>query len=157
MIVLTIAAAAGSGLMAGFFYAFSFCVMGALQRLPPSEGARAMQTINVVVLNPIFFAAFFGTAALCLALLVAARMGWHIPVSVLLIAGSLLYLVGVILVTIVFNVPLNNALKAVAADSVEGRAMWERYLAEWVPWNHVRTFTSLAAAVLLTIAACART
>jgi uncharacterized membrane protein len=155
-IVLIIAAAVGSGLMAGFFFAFSFCVMGALERLPPNEGARAMQVINDVVLNPIFFAAFFGTAALCLALIVVAWLSWHTPVSTLLIAGSLLYLVGSIVVTMVFNVPLNEALKAVQAESAEGMSLWRRYLARWVPWNHVRTFASLGAAVLLTIAACAR-
>ena len=56
-------AALGTGLMAGFFFAFSDTVMGALRRLPQAAGISAMQSINVVVLNPLFFAVFFGTAA----------------------------------------------------------------------------------------------
>jgi uncharacterized membrane protein len=59
-----------------------------------------------------------------------------------LMAG--LYLAGCTTVTIIFNVPLNNALPAMAADSRDGAAIWARYLAEWVPWNHLRTVACLA-------------
>jgi uncharacterized membrane protein len=156
VIPLTIATAIGSGLMAGFFFAFSVCVIGALRRLPAAQAVTAMQSINVVVLNPIFFAAFFGTAAACLFLVVAAWSNWQMPGSHLIMAGSLLYLVGSTVVTIMRNVPLNEALKAVDANGSEGQRKWTRYLAEWVPWNHVRTVTCLAAAILLTVAACAR-
>lgn len=30
--------------------------------------------------------------------------------------------------------------------------VWTQFLAQWVPWNHLRAFTSVAAAVLLTLA-----
>ena len=53
-----LAAALGSGLIGGLFFAFSSFVMKALGRLPPAKGIAAMQEINVVVLNPLFFAAF---------------------------------------------------------------------------------------------------
>ncbi len=105
--VLTFLSALGAALVAGIFFAFSAFVMRALGRLPPAGGIAAMQSINVAVLNPVFFAAFFGTAVLSLALAVAALVGWSLPS---LLAGSLLYLVGTIAVTIVFNVPLNNRL-----------------------------------------------
>ncbi len=156
VIPLTIATAIGSGLMGGFFFAFSVCVMDALRRLPAPQGIAAMQSINVAVLNPLFFAAFFGTAAACLFLIVAAWSNWQMPGSHLIMTGSLLYLVGSIVVTIIRNVPLNEALKAVDANSAEGQRMWTRYLAEWVPWNHVRTVACFVAAILLTVAACAR-
>ena len=61
VVALVVAAVLGSGVVAGFFFAFSVCVM--LARLAPAEGIHAMQAINVVVLNPWFFTAFFGTAA----------------------------------------------------------------------------------------------
>ena len=63
-----------------------------------------------------------------LALAVAALVGWSVPY---LLAGSLLYLVGTILVTIVFNVPLNNRLASVTPDSTEGAGLWTRYLSTW--------------------------
>jgi uncharacterized membrane protein len=68
------------------------------------------------------------------------------------LAGSVLYLVGTILVTIRFNVPLNNELAAVQADGLNAASTWSRYVAVWTKWNHVRTAAALAAAALLTIA-----
>ena len=61
--VLEPVAVLGSALVAGISYTFSTFVMRALGRLSAGEGIRAMQAINVTVINPWFFAAFFGTAA----------------------------------------------------------------------------------------------
>jgi uncharacterized membrane protein len=63
---ITLVAALGCGLMAGLFFAFSVSVMKALARLPSAEGIAAMQSINVAIINPVFLAVFFGTAAACI-------------------------------------------------------------------------------------------
>jgi uncharacterized membrane protein len=149
---LMLLSALGCGLMAGFFFAFSACVMNALGRLPPAHGIAAMQSINVVVINPLFGAAFWGTAAACVLLAVASLLRWREPGAGYVLAGSLLYLVGAIMVTIVFNVPRNDALAAVDPASAEGASLWAGYLVSWTAWNHVRTVASLAAAAALTIA-----
>ena len=47
----------GSALVGGIFFAFSSFVMKALARVPSAEGIGAMQSINVVVLNPSFLGA----------------------------------------------------------------------------------------------------
>jgi len=60
--------------------------------------------------------------------------------------------VGTVLVTMVFNVPRNDALAAVDPASAEGARLWARYVVEWTAWNHVRTAAALAAATLLTVA-----
>ena len=91
--------------------------MKSLTRLPPANGIAAMQAINVDVLNGWFFAAFFGTALCCLVLAVSSFFRWDRPDAIYLLAGSLLYLVGTILVTIIFNVPLNDALAAVDPET----------------------------------------
>jgi uncharacterized membrane protein len=65
----------------------------------------------------------------------------------------LLYIGGAILVTMLCNVPRNNALAAVQPDSAGGDQLWADYIRTWTAWNHVRTFACLAAAALLTIAA----
>jgi uncharacterized membrane protein len=155
---LTLLAALGSGLIAGFFLAFSATVMWALERQPPPAGIAAMQTINVVVLNPIFLGIFFGTAILSLGLDIVALLRWPEPGSAYLLAGSLLYFIGTFLVTLIFNVPLNNALAAIKPDSAEGNAVWTHYLRVWTAWNHVRTVAPLAAAAcfILALAAQAR-
>jgi len=145
-------AAIGSGLVAGIFFAFSTFVMSGLGRIQPEQGVAAMQSINVTVLNPAFFLAFFGTAALCLALVVTAFFRWDQPGSALILAASLIYLIGCIGVTIFANVPLNDALAAVRPGTPEAGAVWSRYLDVWTAWNHVRTAAPLAAAALFTLA-----
>jgi uncharacterized membrane protein len=150
---LTLFSALGCGLIAVFF-AFSAFVMKALARLPPAQGIAAMQSINVVVIDPLFLGPFFGTAATCALLAVASLLSWHEPGAVYLLVGSTLYLAGTILVTIVFNVPLNAALAAVEPASADGVSLWARYVARWTTWNHVRTAASLIAAAALMMALC---
>jgi uncharacterized membrane protein len=154
LFLLTFLATLGSGLMAGFFFAFSTPVMGALGRLPPMHGIAAMQSINILVINPLFLCAFMGTAVVCAILAVSALFTWHVPGSLALVVGALLYVAGTFLVTMLFNVPLNDALAVVAPDSAEGAGLWTRYLSTWTNWNHVRTVAALAAAALLTLALC---
>ena len=145
LFALPLVAALGCGLIAGVFFAFSSFVMRALGRLPPAEGMAAMQSINVVVLNPVFLGVFMGTAVSCLAAVVLALLRWREPGSAWLLAGGLLYLVGTFLVTIAFNVPRNDALAAVVPTAPEAARLWADYLVSWTAWNHVRTAAALAA------------
>jgi uncharacterized membrane protein len=150
---VTLAAALGCGLIAGAFFAFSAFVMKALALLPPAQGIAAMQSINVAVINPWFLGVFLGTALACVLLAVSSLLVWHKPGAVYLLAGSLLYLAGTFLVTMVCNVPRNNVLAAVEPASDEGARRWADYLVSWTAWNHVRTVAALAAAASLTLAA----
>jgi uncharacterized membrane protein len=154
LFALTLLSALGSGLIAGAFFAFSTFVMGALGRLPAAHGIAAMQSINVVVINLWFLGVFIGTAAACALLVAAALLAWQEPGAILLLVGALLYFLGTFLVTMFFNVPLNDALAAVAPDSSAGASLWTGYLSTWTNWNHVRTIAALAASALLTIALC---
>jgi uncharacterized membrane protein len=145
-------AALGSGLMAGVFFAFSNFVMAALTRIPPAEGARAMQAINITVLNPLFLSAFLGTGVVSVLSIVAALWRWSGPGTACAIAGGVIYLGGSILVTMRGNVPLNNALAALDADAVESASRWSEYARAWTRWNHVRTVACIAAMVLFVAA-----
>jgi uncharacterized membrane protein len=153
VLVVTLAAALGCGLIAGVFFAFSSFVMKALARRPPGEGMAAMQSINIVVLRSWFMAVFLGTAAACFTTLVCSLLWWNEPGALYLLIGSLLNLVGGFLVTVLFNVPRNEALAAVAPADPNGASLWARYVVTWTAWNHVRTVASLAAMVAFTIAA----
>lgn len=143
LFVLTLLAALGSALIAGVFFIFSVAIMRALERVP--NGAAAMQSINIVIINPMFLGVFLGTALLCLGLAIDAIIRWHQPGAVWLLAGALLYLIGSIAVTMIFNVPMNNSLAAVDPASPGGQEIWKNYLTNWTFWNHIRTVASLAA------------
>jgi uncharacterized membrane protein len=150
--LLTLLSAVGSGLIAGFFFAFSVCVMWALGRLAPAQGVSAMQVINVVVINPLFLGVFLGTAAASALMLVLSLLQWESAGATMRAGGSLLYLIGCFLVTMVFNVPRNDALARVAPDTTEAAALWREYLSRWTAWNHVRMLAALGAAVAFTLA-----
>lgn len=156
LFVLTFIAALGSALMAGLFFVFSNFAMAAFGKLTPATGIAAMQSINIEILNPGFAAVFFGTSAISALLALVAlfnlAQAWSLP----LLAGSLCYIVGSLLVTIVFNVPLNNRLAAAVPESVEGASVWAEYLRVWTAWNHLRTVLSLAATALFIGALCQR-
>ena len=152
LFALTLFAALGCGLIAGVFFAFSTFIMKALARLPSGAGMAAMQSINVVVLNPWFLGAFFGTGVACILALISSLMRWHESGAVYLFAGSVLYLVGTLLVTIVFNVPRNQSLASVAATDPDGANRWAGYVTSWTAWNHVRTIAALAAAASFSVA-----
>ncbi len=149
---LTLFAATGSGLMAGIFFAFSVFVMAALNRLPPAQGIAAMQFINVTILNPLFLLTFMGTAGASVVLAVSAFRRWGEPGAVWLMAGSVLYLVGSILITSMFNVPRNDALAALDPNSANAATQWAHYVSEWTAWNHVRTVMTLAAMLSFIVA-----
>ncbi|SOC40422.1 uncharacterized membrane protein [Rhizobium subbaraonis] len=149
--LLLLVATVGAGLNAGLFFIFSVCIMAALARLPAGEGIAAMNAINVVIQNPLFFAAFMGTALLAVAIIVLAFLNGA-PGSALAIGAAAVFLVGTLGVTIVFNVPMNDALAAVNPASPEGEALWKTYLGRWTAWNHVRTVTSIASLVLFILA-----
>lgn len=149
---LTLIAALGCGLIAGVFFAFSSFVMRALARIPAAEGMAAMQSINIVVLNPAFLGVFVGTAAVCAVAVVASVLRWQEPGSVYLIAGGLLYLLGCFGVTMAFNVPRNEALARVKPSDPDSARLWMGYVSSWTAWNHVRTVASLAAAAAFCLA-----
>jgi len=151
---LQFGAALGTSLVAGVFFAFSSFVMPALARLPAAHGIAAMQSINVVVLSRSFLGVFVGSAVLCVAIGGrAVARGWSLE-----LAGSLLYLLGCVLVTGARNVPYNEALAGLLPESEGAGPMWHEYVARWSMWNHVRGASSLVAAALfiLSLTGCSR-
>ncbi|HEY7689278.1 MAG TPA: anthrone oxygenase family protein, partial [Dongiaceae bacterium] len=69
-----------------------------------------------------------------------------------LIAGAAIYTVGGIGVTMLFNVPRNNALAPLKPESAEAATYWPRYVAEWTMWNHVRTIACAVAMAAFIVA-----
>lgn len=143
---LALLACIGAGTVGGVFFAFSTFIMKALAQLPASQGIAAMRRINVVVLNPLFLGVFMGTALLAAGCATAAFFPWGAPRSTLLLAAGLIYLAGSFFVTVAFNVPRNERLARLDAESSEATDYWPVYVREWLKWNHMRTAASVASA-----------
>jgi uncharacterized membrane protein len=80
------------------------------------------KSINITAINPLFMVALFGTAAACIFLAVSSVLKWHQHGAAYLLVGSLLYLIGTVGVTLVFNVPLNDALAIARSAVPKGRS-----------------------------------
>ncbi|MEU9736954.1 anthrone oxygenase family protein [Streptomyces sp. NPDC048002] len=149
---LTVLGVLGTGLVAGVFCAFSTFVMRGLAALPPAQGVAAMQAVNVAAVTPAFMAVFMGSALLCAVLAVVTFVLWPDEGAVELLLGSALYLFGSFGVTVVANVPRNEALAKHEPGTSEAAASWTTYVREWTAWNHVRMIASAGAAVCYALA-----
>jgi len=135
---MRLATAIGCAVNGGIFFAFSSFVMPALNRLDAERATAAMNAINVAAVRPAFMTVLFGTAVLTVVTCVSGvrqRDG-------LLVAGSVVFLVGVIGLTVGYHVPLNDALAG-------GRTSWAAYERGWTALNHVRALAGIAAAALV--------
>lgn len=157
--VLTVLAAVGSGVLAGIYAAFSVAVMPGLNRVPPESGMQAMQAINERIQNPLFLLVFMGTPLVAIAVAVlgvirrgdaSSAWGWG-----MLVAGCVLLVVGSLIVTMVANVPRNDALAALDPAAPGSAAAWASYLQDWTRWNHVRGVLSVFATACFVVAALA--
>jgi uncharacterized membrane protein len=141
-----------TGLVAGVFLAFSDFVTKALVSVAPDVGIKTMQKINRMVYGSIFLVLFMGMAAYFVVLSGYAYFYLISPATSWIISGGLFYLVGVFLVTIVFNVPMNKRLDALDASSTDTIIYWEEYQPMWTLWNHVRAAASTLTMLCLLIA-----
>lgn len=142
------------GLMAGLFAAFAYAVMPGLGQTDDRSFVASMQRINVVIVNPLFLLVFFGGLGFTVIAAVAyrdLRMFWWI------VAGAVLYGVG-LLITMAFNIPLNNTLDAAGDPDRIGdlRAVRDAFEASWVRWNIARAVIHTAAFAVLVIGAVTR-
>lgn len=148
---VVVVALLGSALIGGTFFAFSSFVIKALARVPSPAGIAAMQSINIVVINPSFLGAFLGTALLSLVITGLTLADSYHPSAMFYLGGSVFYLLGTFLVTMLFNVPLNNQLAVSSASDPGASGVWEHYLERWTTWNHVRTMAAMAAVLLFSL------
>src|SRR3546814_2084182 len=79
--------------------------------------------------------ALFGTGLLCLIVGALSLGSLGTLDGKLILGAALLYVLGCDAVTMIFNVPLNNALAATTPGTPEATALWTRYLSEWTMWN----------------------
>jgi uncharacterized membrane protein len=147
--------AIGCGLLGGLYFAFSTFMMTALGRIDQAAGISAMNAINVEIVRSLFMPFFLGTTLSSAALAPLAIVRWGEAGAMAMLVGGVLYMLGMF-VTMVFNVPLNDALAAVDPSSPAAATLWTRYLSDWTFWNHVRTVASTVACALFIVAIATR-
>ncbi|WP_411577376.1 anthrone oxygenase family protein [Streptomyces sp. HUAS TT20] len=131
------AATVTMGLIAGVFYIFACAVMPALHRSDDRVYVDVMRDINDVIQNPVFFLSFMG------ALVLTGVSAWqlrHASCTRWVWAGFAAYAL-TFLVTVAFNIPLNDAL----AKTGNASDLRDGFESAWVAWNAVRALLSTVA------------
>jgi uncharacterized membrane protein len=153
-VVLTSLAALTSAAAGGMMYVFSTFVMRGLDRTGPIDAITAMRGINAEAnANPVFLLGFFGATILALVVGVIAVVQLNQPGSWWVLIGAIFGIVGA-MITVIFNVPLNNRLDTVNPDGLsmaDAARDWQAYFSTWTAWNHARTVTSFVGATLMLV------
>jgi uncharacterized membrane protein len=140
-----------TGLVAGLFAAFDYCVMPGLRRVADDAFVATMRGINVAIINPVFGVVFGGALVAAGA---AVAVSWSEPTARWWATAGFVLYVGTLAITGLRNVPLNEALEdgplSSTADASALRAEFER---SWTRWNLTRTATSCGAFFALVVAA----
>jgi uncharacterized membrane protein len=136
-----------TGLIAGVFGLYAHTIMRGLGSTDDRTFVAAFQAIDRAIINPLFMATFFG-ALLFSGIAAAAHLRGDARRTVpWIMAAGVLYLATVV-ITMVVNVPLNDAIKAAGdpdriTDLAAVRANFHE--ARWVAWNIVRTVATTVA------------
>lgn len=126
-------------IMVGLYFTFSNTVMRVLSQ--SRDGANTMIEINKQILNPLFLTCF-GLSGLAGLYFCFFHSGFQS------LAG-IVFFIGTTLVTVFFNVPLNDKLKDAPPEDLS--SLWQIYLEKWVFWNHVRTGCAVLSGLLLSV------
>ncbi len=151
-VLATAAATLTAAAVGGLFLAFSTFVMAGLDRADPADAIAAMRAINAEAqAKAPFLTLFCGGALLAVVVGVLAALRLSTPGAGYVLAGACLGVVAFI-VTVAFNVPLNDRLDAVDPAAVSGADAlrdWTAYSGPWIAWNHVRTVAPLVGSALM--------
>lgn len=140
-----------SGLLAGLFYGYACSVNIGISKLSDLEYLKAMQSINRVILNPAFFISFFGT----LLFIPIATWFSYVPNPPIqfyfLLSASVIYAAGVVGVTFIGNVPLNEALAIFDIEKASIPELFsqrEKFEAAWNNFHLIRTLAAVSSFIL---------
>ena len=152
--IVVVLATVTVGLTAGVMFCYQVAIMPGLHQLDDRAFIRAFQHIDQKIVNPLFVGvSFFGGGALLITATALQEAGTSS--FTLLAVATAVYVVAVLVLTMAWHVPRNNALArfpvstATDDDTARARARFEG------PWNRlhiVRTVASIASLALLAAA-----
>ncbi|WP_299184722.1 DUF1772 domain-containing protein [uncultured Aquimarina sp.] len=141
-----------TGLTAGLCFTWSNAVTPGIGRLDNLTFLRSFQSMNRAIINARFMIVFFGPVILLFANTYLFKDNsisfW------LFLAAAILFFVGIGLVTIFGNVPLNEVLDASNLETlskIELHELRNKFEQPWNRWHTIRTVSSFSAFALLII------
>lgn len=140
-----------TGLSAGLCFTWSNAITPGIGTLDNYEYLIAFQQINRAILNPTFFIVFFGPFILGIINLFVLKNTSSSAIPLLGLA-VLIYFLGVVLITIFGNVPLNEMLDKsdlLTASQEELTTLRNNFEAKWNQLHLIRTLSAITSFILL--------
>lgn len=141
-----------TGLTAGLCFTWSNAVTPGIGRLDNLTFLKSFQSMNRVIINGKFLIVFFGPVILLFLNTYLFKSNntsfW------LFLVAAILFFIGVGLVTVLGNVPLNEVLDKSNLETLgktELRELRNRFEQPWNRFHIIRTFSSFSAFVLLIV------
>lgn len=142
-----------TGLSAGLFYSWQVSVIPGTKLTRDSTYIETMQKINRAIINPPFMLTFLGSL---LMQIVSLFLYWNSGIPIwFILAGTLIYGAGTVMVTGLGNVPLNDSLDALNLTELNNEEISKERRDYETPWNRLhltRTAFSVVSFMLLLIA-----
>ena len=152
-LILLVIATVLTGLSAGLCFTWTNAVTTGIARLTDTAYLQAFQQMNRTIINPTFLLVFFGPVLLIP--FTTYKYSADPKLLILLTAAAILYVIGVALVTMFGNVPLNEMLDKLVLSTIsyeDAKAFRTQFEAKWNSFHLVRTVTSAVSLTLLSIA-----
>jgi uncharacterized membrane protein len=152
-LIVVAALTIGSAIIAGFFLTFSDFLMRSLHLSKNSAGIEVMQVINIEVWKSIIMGMMWSLLALGLAAWIYSSFFHPGPETVFVDLGTGSYFLGVLVISYVFNIPMNNQLDEVEFDEPKAAEYWQgQYVPKWTFWNGWRAAACTGASLCFLLA-----
>ena len=142
-----------TGLSAGLCFTWANAITPGIGRLDDMSYLISFQQMNRSIINPMFIITFFGPSIIGVISLIAFRGSSRTIIWVLIVAVAI-YFLGVVLITIFGNVPLNNTLDATELSSVNRvdlKTLRDLFEVKWNRLHTIRTISAVVSFLLLII------
>ncbi len=140
-----------SGLLAGIFFTWTNAITPGIGKLDDLAYLQVFQHMNRAILNPLFFIIFMGALLFSVASTYYYKLDSKLIFRMLIIV-TVIYFIGVFIVTIIGNLPLNDLIDKSVLESlskIEIIELREKYEIKWNKLHLIRTITSISAFFIL--------
>lgn len=148
-----------TGLLAGVFFTWTNAITPGIGRLNDVEYLQAFQHMNRTILNPLFYLVIISPLFLSPLSAYFYKSSNRI-VFRLLVGASLFYFLGVFVITMLGNIPLNKMLDNIQLSTIsleDAKIFRDKYEVRWNNFHLIRTITSTTSFLLLILACLFRT
>ena len=143
-------------LVTGFIFTYAIIVMPGLSQLTDKEFVRAFQVTDSVIQNnhPLFITIWLGSLVSLLGAILVSIVSVGLSEAWLITFIGVIYLIGVQGITISIHLPLNKHIQTLKIEELSEQCLSEervKFEARWNFYNNVRTFFSFLVSLSLLI------